>query len=226
MPFTPARYKKPETGIRASTRSFTAPRVFCKRRPSFKKVPWTRHIEVRAAKATSRVLSHVGSISKEWSRSRTPINSQTRIKRLRCVHSLKTTLFGVVVFPCQRWMNIAVKSAYTHTACHQESISSKNTRRHEFRTTVNIFEVILRLSTPRKSLDRKYKQGPNVRFRKKSKTNRPEFNIYHCSTGCNESTDKPHDQGHPDASRRPENVARCSIYSVPETICSYILPIS
>jgi hypothetical protein len=111
MPFTPARYKKPDTGIRASTRSFKAPRVFCTRRPSFKRVPWTRHIEVRQVKATSRVLSHVGSIYREWSRSRIKINSQRRSKRLRCVHSLKTTLFGVE-FPCQRWMNIAVKSIY------------------------------------------------------------------------------------------------------------------
>ena len=70
MPFTPARYKKPDTGIRASTRSFKAPRVFCRRRPSFKRVPWIRHIEVRQVNAISRVLSHVGSMYREWSRSR------------------------------------------------------------------------------------------------------------------------------------------------------------
>ena len=68
-PFTPARYKMPVTGIRANARSFKAPRVFCKRRPSFKRVPWTRHTEVRQVKATSRILSHVGSIYREWSRS-------------------------------------------------------------------------------------------------------------------------------------------------------------
>ena len=82
MPFTPTRYKKPDTGIKASTRSFKAPRVFCNRRPNFKKVPWTRHIEVRQVKATSRVLSHVGSICVEWSKSRIKINSQTRIKKI------------------------------------------------------------------------------------------------------------------------------------------------
>ena len=69
-PFTPARYKTPVTGIRANTRSFKTPREFCKRRPSFKRVPWTRHTEVRLVKATSRVLSHVGSIYREWSRSK------------------------------------------------------------------------------------------------------------------------------------------------------------
>ena len=65
MPFTPARYKKPDTGIRASTRSFKAPRVFCKRRPSFKREPGIKHIEVREVNATSRVLSHVGSMYRE-----------------------------------------------------------------------------------------------------------------------------------------------------------------
>ena len=86
MPFTPARYKKPDTGIRASTMSFKAPRVFCKRRPCFKRVPWIRHIEVRAVNATSLVLSHVGLIYKEWSRSRV-INKfpDKDLRRLRCI---------------------------------------------------------------------------------------------------------------------------------------------
>ena len=65
IPLTPARYKRPDRGIRASTRSFKAPRVFCKRIPNFKRVPWTRHIKVTQVKATSRVLSHVGSIYRE-----------------------------------------------------------------------------------------------------------------------------------------------------------------
>ena len=124
-------------------------------------------------------------------------------------------------------MNIAVKSSYRRakTACHYEGINGKNTRHHEFGTTVNVFEVILLASTPRKSLDRNMSKV-QILYSTEKKTNRPKFNIYHCSTGCDESTDKPHDQGYSDTARRPENVARCSIYSVTETICSRSLPIS
>jgi hypothetical protein len=61
-PVAPTRHKMPDTEIRANTKSLTTPRVFCNRRPSCKRVPWTRHTEVRQLKATSRVLSHVGSI--------------------------------------------------------------------------------------------------------------------------------------------------------------------
>ena len=82
MPFTP-RYKMPDTGIRARTRSLKAPRMFCKRRPILRKVPCTRHTEVRPLKAISRVLIHVGSIDKEWSRSGKWINSHTRIKEIK-----------------------------------------------------------------------------------------------------------------------------------------------
>src|SRR5882757_9445896 len=68
-PFTPARHKMPETEIGASTRSLKAPRVFCKRRADFKRVPWRKHTAVRQQNATSRVLSQVGSIDRERSRS-------------------------------------------------------------------------------------------------------------------------------------------------------------
>lgn len=81
MPFTPARHKIPDTEIRMNTRSLKIPRVFCKRRPNFKRVPWMRHIEVRQLKATSRVLNHVGSIDKECSRSEILINYPIYVER-------------------------------------------------------------------------------------------------------------------------------------------------
>ena len=45
-------------------------------------------------------------------------------------------------------------------ACQYEAVRSKNTRHYEFRTTVNVFQVILLASTPRESLDISCKQGP------------------------------------------------------------------
>ena len=87
-------------------------------------------------------------------------------------------------------------------ACHCEAIKSKSTRHHEFGTTVNVFKVIFLGSTSRKSLDKRYKQGTNAEFGKKQ-TYRPQFYKYRRSTGCNASTDKPHDQGYSDTARRP-----------------------
>ena len=52
-------------------------------------------------------------------------------------------------------------------ACRYEGVRSKSTRHYEFRTTVNVFHVILLASTPRKSLDIICKQRPKRLVNKK-----------------------------------------------------------
>ena len=71
-----------------------------------------------------------------------------------------------VAFPFQRWMNI---SGYGNNqmACRYKGVHSKSTRHYEFGTTVDIFQVILLASTPRKSLDISCKQRPKRLVNKK-----------------------------------------------------------
>ena len=73
-------------------------------------------------------------------------------------------------FPVSHGWILNLKSAYRQTTCHYKGVNGKNTRHHEFGTTVNVFEIILLASTPRKSLDRKDKQAPNIEFSKKQQT--------------------------------------------------------
>jgi hypothetical protein len=102
------------------------------------------------------------------------MNSETRIENIkRCTFTENDTIWRRVSLSGQRWMNIAVKPAYKQTTCHYECINGKNTRHHEFGTTVNVFEVILLASTPRKSLNRKYKPGSNIGFSPRKKNDKP-----------------------------------------------------